>query len=193
MPDMKLNLVRIVGIILVLVLIIAGGGAFLVFNKAKQDQNGNTTTSSQTDNNSSIDSKDELEKSGDGNFEPANTPANLEIPKNLPPEVNIKKLEPTSDNVGEATFVAVNNEGVLSVAIEASLNNPGSGKSYFAWLAGNNQGGGTFKLGKLELANNRYIYSDNLEGDFSAYTKIIISEEINNDNNIEKIILEGQI
>lgn len=117
--------------------------------------------------------------------------SDVPIPENLPPGVNIEKLQPVGGKTGEVIFIAVNDEGKLSVAIEGDLGAPKSGSSYWAWLTTN--AGQVKKLGKLEFKNNRYMFSDTLEGDYSIYEKTVISEEINDDNNIESTIFEGNI
>ncbi len=194
---MKLTMTKIIVAVFIIIVLLVGGLLLIAMKGSQSGKNGQVldkvdlgkddSGSKQGDENGANDSQNQ------GDFEPADDSTVADIPENLPPGVNIKKLEGESEKVGNATFVAVDNEGTLSIAIEANLNDPISGNEYFAWLAKDIGGQTFYKLGKLNKKNNKYIFSGNLEGDFSAYKRVIISSETNNDNTPELTVLEGKV
>lgn len=117
----------------------------------------------------------------------------LSVPKNLPEGVSINNLKSADNSDASANFIAVADGKTFALIVEASIKDPGSGKSYWAWIAKDNDFKNVYKVGKLEKNNNFYSINLSQNGDFTAYKYVIVTEEANDDNKPETKILEGSL
>lgn len=115
----------------------------------------------------------------------------LSLPETLPEGLGFIKMEPVGGFDGMAAVFTVTDDGKVSVGLEATLPNLDQGQTYTAWLV--KSGGVSMKLGNLEKTTDNHFISANIDGKLVDYQKIVISQESQDDDEVEKPILEGLI
>lgn len=118
--------------------------------------------------------------------------ANANIPRNLPTGVNAFNLKAVKGKNGEATVLAVRDDGNFVVDIETTLTDPTTGTNYAVWLVRKGSEENLY-LGQLKKVQDKYLFSTTQRGALEDYRLLKITQETNNDQAPETLIFEKSL
>lgn len=119
--------------------------------------------------------------------------ANSQSLNNLPSGVNISSLKSSENsNSSVSVFKFVEGEKFV-IALEAALPDPVQGEAYFAWLVPDKESQSYYLLGKLSKKEDKFFLSSSPNIEVATYKWLIISQDAVENNQPEKIVLQGTI